>query len=164
MKQLTVTWAIAIAALGGPGALTAHHSLVQFDTTAAVWVKGTVVRFDRITPHARIVLDERREDGRTQRWVVDGPPANSLARMNIGAGFLEPGDAIEVCGFVLKDEAPSQRSSATASSDASGRAFSGHLLVMPNGKRRFWTDYGVLDKCLEPGEDKEALRRDAFGR
>lgn len=41
---------------------------------------------------------------------------------------------------------------------------SGHLLVMPNGQRRFWSDYGVLDKCLNPGEDKETLRREAFGR
>jgi hypothetical protein len=167
MKQLAATWAIAIAALGWPGALTAHHSLVQFDTTAPVWVKGTVVRFDPITPHARFLLDERRQDGRTQRWVVDGPPSNNLTRMGIGPDFLTPGDVIEVCGFVLKDEVAAQRSSAPGASDASmpsGRPLSGHLLVMPNGKRRYWTDYGVLDKRLTPGEDKEALRREAFGR
>jgi len=39
---------------------------------------------------------------------------------------------------------------------------SGHLLVMPDGKRRFWSDYGVLEKCLNPGENKETLREEAF--
>ena len=36
--------------------------------------------------------------------------------------------------------------------------------VMPNGKRRYWSDYRVLDKCLNPGESTETLRREAFGR
>jgi hypothetical protein len=35
----------------------------------------------------------------------------------------------------------------------------GHLLVMPDGKRRFWSDYGLLDKCLNPGE-KNTYRQD----
>jgi hypothetical protein len=34
---------------------------------------------------------------------------------------------------------------------------------MPNGKRRYWSDYGVLEKCLNPGESAETLRREALG-
>jgi hypothetical protein len=33
---------------------------------------------------------------------------------------------------------------------------------MPNGKRRFWSDYGVLEKCLLPGETVQQLRDEAF--
>ena len=152
---MTAAWIVAIAALAWPGALTAHHSLVQFDTTTPVWVKGTIVRFDRVNPHVRFFLDQTREDGQTQRWVVDGPPSNNLGRMGIGPDFLKAGDVIEVCGFVLKEE---------GTPVSSGRALSGHLLVMAHGKRRYWSDYGVLEKCLNPGENKEALRREAFGR
>jgi hypothetical protein len=139
---------------------------VQFDTTTPLWVKGTVVRFDLVNPHVRFFLDQAREDGQTQRWAVDGPPSNNLARMGIGPDFLKAGDVIEVCGFALKTEVESQRTHSQASSkpDAlSGRTLSGHLLVMPNGKRRYWSDYGVLEKCLNPGESAETLRREALG-
>ena len=163
MKQSTAAWIVAVAVLALPGALTAHHSLVRFDTTTAVWVKGAIVRFDRINPHARFLLDQTQEGGRTQRWVVDGPAPNSLARMGIGPDFLKAGDVIEVCGFPLKEESESQAALPQSSSTPnalSGRAFSGHLLVMPDGTRRFWSDYGVLEKCLNPGESRESLLRE----
>jgi hypothetical protein len=162
MKQMTAAWIVAVAVLAWPGALTAHHSLVQFDTTTPVWVKEAVVRFDLVQPHVRFFLDQTREDGQTQRWAVDGPPSNNLTRMGIGQDFLKAGDVIEVCGFVLKEEAASRRALPQASSKVnvlSGRPLSGHLLVMPNGKRQYWSDYGVLEKCLNPGENKETLRR-----
>jgi hypothetical protein len=155
MKQQTAAWIVAVAVLALPGALAAHHSLARFDTTMPLWVKGTVVRFDRINPHVRFHLDQTREDGQMQRWVVDGPATNSLDRMGIGPDFLKAGDVVEVCGFALKEE---------NTDPSSDRALSGHLLVMPNGKRRFWSDYGVLEKCLNPGETAENLRREAFAR
>jgi hypothetical protein len=167
MKKVNRAWIVAVAALALGGPLTAHHSLVQFDTTAPLWVKGTVVRFDLVNPHVRFFLEQRGEDGQMQRWVVDGPPSNNLARMGIGPDFLKAGDVIEVCGFVLKEEFASQRSLQQANSHPnalSWRALSGHLLVMPGGKRRYWSDYGVLHKCLNPGENIESLRREAFGK
>jgi len=162
MKQVTAALVVALAVLAVPGRLTAHHSLVQFDTTTPVWIKGTVIRFDPVNPHARFQLDQARADGQTQRWIVDGPAANGLARMRIGADFLKPGDVIEVCGFPLKEEFAQRAQSGSEPNGLSGRPLSGHLLVMPNGKRQFWSDYGVLQKCLKPGEDVETLRRDAF--
>jgi hypothetical protein len=30
---------------------------------------------------------------------------------------------------------------------------------MPDGKRRFWSDYGQLHQCLNPGETRESLLR-----
>jgi hypothetical protein len=162
MKQVTEAWIAVVAMLAWPGGLTAHHSLVEFDTTTPVWVKGTVIRFDPVNPHVRFFLNQTREDGQTQRWVVDGPPST----MRIGPDFLKAGDVIEVCGFVLKEETASQRALPQASSSPTmlGRRLSGHLLVMPNGKRRYWSEYGVFEKCLNPGENRETLRREAFGR
>jgi Family of unknown function (DUF6152) len=167
MKHMTTARLVAVAVLAAAGVLTAHHSLVQFDTTTPLRVKGTVVRFDLVNPHVRFFLDQAREDGQMQRWAVDGPPSNNLARMGIGPDFLKAGDVVEVCGFALKEGVASQRSHPQASSKPnvlSGRTLSGHLLVMPDGKRQYWSDYGVLEKCLNPGEDRETLRREAFGR
>jgi hypothetical protein len=154
MKQLTAASIVAVAVLASSWELTAHHSLARFDTTTPLWVKGTVVRFDRIDPHVRFLLDQTGEDGKTQRWAVDGPPSNNVYRLGIGEDFLKAGDVVEVCGFALKEEAKPDV--------LADRPFSGHLLVMPNGKRRFWSNYGVLDKCLNPGEKVETLRREAF--
>jgi hypothetical protein len=167
MKKVMGACGVAIAVLAWSVALAAHHSLVQFDTTTSVWVKGTVVRFDPVAPHARIYLDQTSEGGQTQRWMVDGPAPNQLARMGIDQDFLKAGDVIEVCGFPLKAEVASQRAIPQSNSTPkvlSGQPLSGHLLVMPNGKRRYWSDYGVLEKCLLPGENKDTLRDEAFRR
>lgn len=167
MQKVMAAWTVVIAILAWSGAPAAHHSLVQFDTTTPVWVKGTVVRFDRVNPHARLYLDQTGEDGQTQRWVADGPAPNALARMGIDQDFLNAGDVIEVCGFVLKEEAASQRAivqSGPAPTGLPARPISGHLLVMPTGKRQFWSDYGVLEKCLLPGESSDAFREEALRR
>src|SRR5688572_29447820 len=142
MKKVMAAWAAAIVALAWPGPLTAHHSLARFDTTSPVWMKGTVIRFDRVAPHARIHI-EQKNGGKTQRWSIDGPAPNALNRMGIGEDFLKVGDEVEVCGFPLKSEFEAQSAAALSANPnlPLGRAFSGHVLVMPNGKRRFWSDY-----------------------
>jgi hypothetical protein len=163
MTKVVAVCTAAIAMLAWPGSLAAHHSLVQFDTTTPVWVKGTVVRFDRVNPHSRIFVDQMKPDGQMERWAVDGPGPNPLTRMGIGEDFLHVGDVIEVCGFVLKEGGVFHPPQPPASAPAlSARPISGHLLVMPDGKRRFWSDYGVIEKCLKAGENKETLRREAF--
>ena len=162
MKKVMAAWAAAIIALSWPGALGAHHSIVRFDTTTPMWVKGTVIRFDRVAPHAFIYV-EQKNGAQTQRWAIDGPAPNHFARMGIGEGFLKAGDVVEVCGFPLKAEFEAQAAAAVSANPSLGRAFSGHLLVMPNGRRRFWSDYGVLQKCLLPGETVQQLRDEAFG-
>ena len=98
MKQVMTACMVVLAVLAWTGGLTAHHSLVRFDTTKILWVKGTVVRFDLVNPHVRFVLEQTTESGQTQRWVVDGPSSNQLARLRIGPDFLKAGDRIEVCG------------------------------------------------------------------
>src|SRR5215510_2077828 len=163
MKKMIATWTAAIAVLASAGSLAAHHSLAQFDTSVPVWVKGTVVRFDRINPHSIIFLDQKRQDGQIQRWAVDGPGLIQLGRMGVEKDILKAGDLIEVCGFATKEGVPSQRVLQTPSSSGfkstpnmAGRIMNGSMLVMPDGKKRFWSDYGQLDKCLGPG-DRDSL-------
>lgn len=88
MKHVTVAWIVVVAVITLPRALAAHHSLVQFDTSTPVWLKGTVVRFDRVNPHSRILVEQTKPDGHTERWAVEGPAPNALARLGIGEDSL----------------------------------------------------------------------------
>jgi hypothetical protein len=152
------TWA-TIAVLVSAGSLAAHHSLIQFDTTTPLRLKGTVVLFERINPHSIIFIDQKTDNGPVQRWSVIGPQVNALDRMRAGKDFLKAGDVIEVCGFVLKEGIQSQGKATGASME--GRPFNGHTLTMPDGKKWFWSDYGQIDKCLGAGETRESLMRRA---
>jgi hypothetical protein len=164
MKKVLSALMVTIGVGAWSGSLAAHHSLARFDTTTPVWVKGTVVRFERVNPHSRIFVDAR-EHGTVQQWVVDGPGPNALARMGLGDDFLKAGDVIEVCGFGLKEDAASEDApKPTATPSVPGRLLNGHLVKTPDGRRRFWSDYGQFEKCLNPGEKTETFRQEAFGR
>ena len=142
----------------------AHHSLASFDVSAPLWIKGAVVRFERVNPHSLIFLDEMMPDGHVRRWAVDGPSTVQLERKGLDQAFLEAGEVIEVCGFALKDGVASQRTLPNADGAApsgpslTGQVMNGTVLVTPDGKKRVWSDYGQLQKCVSP-EDQGALLR-----
>jgi hypothetical protein len=167
MKKMMAVWAAAIAVLVSGGPLAGHHSLAQFDRETPVRVEGTVVLFEVMNPHSRIFLDQTMGDGRVQRWVVDSPGLTLLTRTGVPRDVLRAGDVIEACGFTLKEDAASKRplaepvgsTSQSSTPDTPDRFMNGHLIVMPNGDKRFWSDYGLLDKCLGPGETRDSLVR-----
>ena len=149
MARVMTAGAAAIVALAWPGALAAHHSLARFDTTTPVWVKGTVVRFDRISPHARIHI-EQKDGARTQRWSVDGPAPNALSRMGIDEDFLKMGDVVEVCGYLPKEATIWQLTNPEPNAvSMSGRLLNGEAIVMSDGREQSWGDYGV-HRCFGP--------------
>jgi len=135
----------------------------MFDTSKAIWVKGTVVRYEHANPHAMLALDEKKQDGRVQRWIVEGPNLIRLQQTGIGRDFLKVGGVIEVCGFPYKDQ--------LSSSDAGGSArpsMRAHLLVTSDGKMRLLETYGRLTDCIRPGDSAqlwlELLDRDPLAR
>jgi hypothetical protein len=152
----------------------AHHSLAPFDVSAPLWIKGTVVRFERVNPHSLIFMDEKLPNGQVRRWAVDGPSVVQLERKGLDQRFLEAGELIEVCGFALKDAAASPRTfpktddaSATPSDDASatpsppsiaGQVLNGTVLITPDGIKRVWSDYGQLQKCVSPENQGSLIR------
>lgn len=140
-----------VAVLAFAGSAPAHHSIVRFDTTKAVRVKGTVFQFHLTNPHTFIYLDETLADGRTRRWAVEGPAARQLRRQEFADDVLKPGDVIEVCGYVLREDTTWQITSADPSApNAAGRLLNAELLVMPGGQEQSWGDYGA-HKCFAPG-------------
>ena len=107
MKMMS-GWFAVIVILASAGSLVAHHSLAQFDTTTAVWVKGAIARVELVNPHSIIFVDQKGADGQIQRWAVEGPGVVQLTRMGIGKEAMKVGDHIEACGYVLKDSPSAQ--------------------------------------------------------
>ena len=158
MTRKTVTWAAAIAVLACAGSLRAHHSSSMFDIETPIWVKGAVVRWEPKNPHVMVVIEERGEDGRAYRRLVEGPPLYKFDRLGVGSDFLKTGDVIEFCGFALKESVAAQRLY-TDPPDVTRQFVHGHVLVTPDGRKRLWGSYGRTEKCLRPGETMESLAR-----
>ena len=143
----------------------AHHSLASFDVSTPLRIKGTVVRFERVNPHSQIFLDEKVSDGQMRRWAVDGPSTVQLERKQLDHAFLEAGEVIEVCGFALKPEVAARRHVAAADASAAspeprltGEIMNGTVLITADGKKRVWSDYGQLQKCVTPDEQGSLIR------
>jgi Family of unknown function (DUF6152) len=150
MKKMTTGWLAVLIAFASAGSLLAHHSLTNFDTTKAVRVKGTVVRFQQINPHSFIFLDETSADGQTRRWAIEGPSLLQLSRRSLTKDIVKPGDVIEVCGYVPKETTIWQIASADpAAVNIAGRLINAELLVTPDGQEQDWGGYGVR-KCYAP--------------
>ena len=157
MKRMMMTVTATLAMLATAGSLIAHHALGNYDTTTAVRVRGTVVLFQRVNPHSRLVVDEKQKDGKIHRWVVDGPNALQLTRRNFAINALKAGDVVEVCGYVTRPGSVSQRTISIEPRDLNfktpdqvsitGQIMDGELLVMPDGQKQAWSDYGH-HKCL----------------
>src|SRR5580700_3673463 len=96
-KMMMAGWTAAFLVLAAAGSLVAHHSLAQFDTTTAVRVKGVIVLFAQVNPHTILFVDQKRGDGKTQRWAVEGPGILQLKRMGLDTDFLKVGDFVEAC-------------------------------------------------------------------
>ncbi len=59
----------------------AHHSFRGvFDFSKHTTLRGTVVKFDLLNPHARVFMEVVNENGETEQWVVEAPGKLSLAR------------------------------------------------------------------------------------
>jgi len=146
-KMMTVV----LVALVSAAPLHAHHSLANFDTTKAVHVKGTVVQFHPINPHSFIFVEQKDAEGVNRRWAVEGPSLIQLKRKGLASDVLKPGDVVEVCGYVPKENTMWQIASANpGATSLAGRLINAETLVMPDGKEQSWGDYGV-HKCFEPG-------------
>ena len=149
MNRMMTGWFAALVVLASAASVLAHHSLVAFDTSKAVRVKGTVFQVRQMNPHSFIYLDEKGADGQLRRWAAEGPALRQLRRL--AGDELKAGDVIEVCGYLPKEPVVWQIASTEPDAPSpAGRLLNAEMLVMPNGQERSWGDYGV-HKCFAPG-------------
>jgi len=155
MKRIVAGCAAAMLLLVFSGALLAHHNLAQFDTTKAVRIRGVVVRFEQINPHSILFVDQKVSHGETQRWALEGPGVLQITRKGLTKEMIKVGDIIQACGYVTKDGIEYERNIEPISLDlkaVSPKTISGKLMdteqiVLPDGQKIIWSDYGH-HKCL----------------
>jgi hypothetical protein len=83
-----------------PASAWAHHSFAaEFDQKQVVKLKGTVVQFEWVNPHAMIHLAVKNGDGTVTQWMIEGNTPNSLLRAGLNKKSLEPGTEIVVVGY-----------------------------------------------------------------
>lgn len=136
MKTRTRAFAAAASAavaLLSARAIDAHHALARFfDTDQAITISGTIVRFERINPHSYMHVRQQTER-EPVLWAVEAPAPNLLTRRTAGQGRLSPGDTVEACGYVLKED----------SLNAAGeRVLVAEIVETSDGEARLWSDYG----------------------
>lgn len=150
MKKKLAIWAAVTFSLAAASMLHAHHSSSMFDISNPIWVKGTVVDYKAVNPHATMLLEEEMADGDVRRWTIEGPRLGRIARMGV-----EPkvGDIIEVCGFNLR-EGLVQRESSPDPYGMSGQFAHGHVLLMPDGHWELFGAYGSLAECLRSSDEQ----------
>jgi hypothetical protein len=144
MRKWLAMSAAAIVMLAWVGAPDAHHSSSMFDISSPIWVKGRVIAYEAVNPHAMLVLEEDGADGTVRRWTVEGPHPGRTRRMGVQP---EPGDALEVCGFALK-EGISLWSSPPDPYGLTEQFVHGHAVLMPDGHWELFGPYGSLAECI----------------
>ncbi len=156
VKTQILVGVLVAAALGITGNAGAHHPQSMFMETP-VWLKGTILRYRPADPHVMIELEEKRSDGTTLRWIVEGPNMGRFGRIlkdNGGVApreFLRVGDTISTCGFTLRKAFPPDRMY-TDWPPEEERFVHGQLLVMPDGSMLSWGPYGRLDNCVRKSD------------
>ena len=107
----------------------AHHAFsAEFDANKPLKLEGKVTKMEWINPHAWIHIDVKREDGKVEKWMIEGGTPNTLLRRGFTRNSLLPGTAIVVDGYQAKD----------GSQKANGRD-----LTLPGGRKLFLGSSGT---------------------
>lgn len=102
-KALTL---LALAALLGGSAVSAHHSFaVFFDDTKTIEITGSVTEFRFSNPHAIISLEVKSKAGATEEWKAETNAVTLLKRRGWTRDSLKPGEVVTINGWPSRDGA-----------------------------------------------------------
>ena len=98
---------LCLAALVGAGAavwpVEAHHSVLGFDTTRGVTLRGVVHAWVWNNPHTHITVDVTDGPERGRRWIVESESPIVLRRLGWSPASLRAGDRVVVIGAAASD-------------------------------------------------------------
>jgi DNA/RNA endonuclease YhcR with UshA esterase domain len=98
---LATVFAVAVAAVPA----RAHHSFAaEYDQNKPITVTGEVIRLEWTNPHARVTVDQKKDDGTIVHWDFELGPPTALMRRGWSRNSLKPGTVVTVNGFLAKDE------------------------------------------------------------
>ena len=101
MKKVLLTFT-CLATLAG--SVFAHHSAAMFDSTKLVILKGSMLSFTNLNPHAWISVQASiNGTGKLERWDVETTAPMQLATMGIRSDTLKAGDKVTIAIRPMRD-------------------------------------------------------------
>jgi len=102
VKKLIVRVAAMAACV--VGSAHAHHSFAMFDGQKLVILRGSIVSFSSMNPHAWISVDAKVDGkGKSERWDIESTAPAILAGMGISPKTLKAGDKVTIGIRPLRD-------------------------------------------------------------
>lgn len=136
--------------------LQAHHSVLVFETSTPIVVKGLIAEVNFANPHSSIFIDVVNADGQQMRWAVENSGTLAATRQRgFDENSLQVGDSIEVCGYAPKQPYPTAAEIAERGITrpvppwwgSADRVITGRLLMLTSGPAEHWSHYGPLAVC-----------------
>jgi hypothetical protein len=106
MKKFSSLLPVAISALIGAGAASAHHSFAMFDREQEIVKTGTVARWAFNNPHSWLYVNVKNDDGTNTLWSFEGSAPPSLIQRGITGNTLKAGDTVTFMFCPLRDGRP----------------------------------------------------------
>ncbi len=96
MRKLPALSTLALLGLLVAVPVVAHHSgVAYFDLDSTVeHTNVTVVAYDLVNPHGRLVYTFTDADGKEVQWAGELPSANNARRRGLGGELFKPGDKL----------------------------------------------------------------------
>jgi len=90
---------VGVMVLAASSLTLAHHNTsARYDEANPITLKGTVIQFRMINPHAKIEFEVKDEQGNAIKWTVEAGPASGMYRRGWRVDDLKPGDEVTVTG------------------------------------------------------------------
>jgi len=123
MRGWTLLWIVAILALVTNVASAHHPFSAHYDATKSGMITGKIAAVQWTNPHVVLALDVE-SDGKTERWMIEGYPPNTLRRQGWDKDSLGEGDRVTVSGWPARDATP--------------KIFSGREVTFEDGSKRIF--------------------------
>ena len=97
---------------------SAHHSVLAFDNTRGMTLRGVVTGLHWADPHTYILVGVRGRDGREERWRVESESAIVLRRLGWTTEALPGGTPVVIVGAPARDGTRALRCDTVTARDA----------------------------------------------
>jgi hypothetical protein len=114
----------------------AHHSRIQYDTTAIVEMSGEIVAVRWRNPHVMFTLKVAGDGGDTTDWMLEAGSIYMLGRTGINKNVMQVGDRVDIAGYAASNGSPEFYLNNVRLAD-------GQEIVMVPAAKPYWSDAAI---------------------
>ena len=105
-NRLKVLFSIALALVGAPVVLLAHHGSAIYDNTKTLVLQGTVTEWSWTNPHCLLEFDVTDDKGTAVHWVAEVSNPTDMINLGWSKNMFKPGDKVTVTTTPAKNGQP----------------------------------------------------------